>query len=179
MSDTPKPYALIAEFETPADVMQAARAVRIAGFRRWDVHTPFPIHGMDGAMGIKNSKVGYFSFVGGVIGLTIGMSMIWFMNKYDYPIIVGGKPLFSPLFAFPVSYELTILLASFGTLLGMCFLNRLPKLYNPIFKSQRFTRASDDRFFVVIEASDPKFSATETRKLLENLGSKSIELVED
>ena len=101
------------------------------------------------------------------------------MNKYDYPIIVGGKPLFSPLFAFPVSYELTILLASFGTLLGMCFLNRLPKLYNPIFKSQRFARASDDRFFVVIEASDPKFSATETRKLLENLGSKSIELVED
>ncbi|KAB2661197.1 MAG: DUF3341 domain-containing protein [Verrucomicrobia bacterium] len=179
MSDTPKPYALLAEFETPADVMQAARAVRIAGFRRWDVHTPFPIHGMDGAMGIKNSKVGYFSFVGGVIGLTIGMSMIWFMNKYDYPIIVGGKPLFSPLFAFPVSYELTILLASFGTLLGMCFLNRLPKLYNPIFKSQRFARASDDRFFVVIEASDPKFSATETRKLLENLGSKSIELVED
>ena len=179
MSDTPKPYALLAEFETPADVMQAARAVRIAGFRRWDVHTPFPIHGMDGAMGIKNSKVGYFSFVGGVIGLTIGMSMIWFMNKYDYPIIVGGKPLFSPLFAFPVYYELTILLASFGTLLGMCFLNRLPKLYNPIFKSQRFTRASDDRFFVVIEASDPKFSATETLKLLENLGSKSIELVED
>ncbi len=179
MAETLKPYALLAEFETPADVMQAARAVRIAGFRRWDVHTPFPIHGMDGAMGIKNSKVGYFSFVGGVTGLTIGMSMIWFMNKYDYPIIVGGKPLFSPLFAFPVSYELTILLASFGTLLGMCFLNRLPKLYNPIFKSERFARASDDRFFVVIEASDPKFSAVETRKLLENLGSKNIELVED
>lgn len=179
MADTTRPYAMIAEFTTPADIMHAAREVRNAGFKKWDVHTPFPIHGMDGAMGIKNSPVGYFSFVGGVIGFSTGMSMIWFMNKFDYALVVGGKPLFSPMYAFPVSYELTILLASFGTLLGMAFLNRLPKLYNPLLKNKRFRAASDDKFFVVIEAGDPKYSSTETRKLLEGLGSKHIEVVED
>ncbi|MDX1953507.1 MAG: DUF3341 domain-containing protein, partial [Verrucomicrobiota bacterium] len=105
--------------------------------------------------------------------------MIWYMNKYDYPLIVGGKPLFSPLFAFPVSYELTILLASFGTLFGMFFLNQLPKWYNPLFKTRRFAQVTHDKFFIAVEARDPKFSPIETRKLLESLGSKNIEAVEE
>ena len=172
-------YGIIAEFETAADILHAAEKVRDAGFRRWDVYTPFPIHGMDGAMGMRNSKVGWFSFVGGVSGYTLGMLMIWWMNAYDYPIIVGGKPMFSPFSAFPPSYELTILLGSFGAILGMLFLNRLPRLHHPLLKNRRFALATHDRFFVVIETTDPKYSEMETRRLLETLGSKHIEVVEE
>jgi hypothetical protein len=174
-----RPYGVIAEFETAADVLHAAEKVRDAGFRQWDVYTPFPVHGMDRAMGMRNSKVGWFSFIGGVTGYTLGMLMIWWMNAYDYPIVVGGKPMFSPFSAFPPSYELTILLGSFGSLFGMLFLNRLPRLYHPLLKNRRFALATHDRFFVVIETADPKYSENETRGLLEGLGSKHIEVVEE
>ena len=160
--------------------MHAAEKVRDAGYRQWDVHTPYPVHGMDKAMGLANSRVGWFTFFGGVTGYTTGMLMIWFMNAFDYPIIVGGKPLFSPFFSFPVSYELTILLASFGSLFGMLFLNRLPRLHHPLLKNKRFTGGvTHDKFVVVIETSDPKYSESETRRLLESTGSSHIELVEE
>ena len=179
MAATPKSYGLIAEFLTPADAMHAAEKVRDAGFRKWDVFTPFPVHGMDQAMGIKNSKVGYIAFAGGVTGYTSGMLMIWWMNAADYPIMIGGKPMFSPFGAFPPCYELTILLGAFGSLFGMMFLNRLPRLHHPLLKHRRFALASHDRFFIVIETADPKYSETETRKLLESMGSKHIEVVEE
>ena len=104
MSASTKSYGLIAEFSTPAAAMHAATQVRDAGFTRWDVFTPFPVHGMDKAMGMKNSKVGYFSFIGGVTGYASCMLMIWWMNAFDYAIPIGGKPMFSPFGAFPPSY---------------------------------------------------------------------------
>ncbi len=174
-----QPYGLIAEFETPAAILHAAEKIRDAGFRCWDVFTPFPVHGMDQAMGLKNSKVGWFSFLGGCTGYASGMLMIWYMNAHDYGIPVGGKPLFSPFSAFPPSYELTILLGSFGALFGMLFLNRLPRLHHPLLKHRRFALASHDRYFLVIESGDPKYSELETRKLLESVGSRQIELVAD
>lgn len=173
-------YGLLAVFDTPADAMHAAEKVRDAGYSKWDVHTPFPVHGMDAAMGIPNSKVGWFTFLGGVTGYTTGMTMIWWMNAYDYKIVIGGKPMFSPFFSFPVSYELTILLASFGSLIGMFLLNRLPRLHHPLLKNRRFCQgASHDKFILVIETADPKFNDQETRKLLASVGSKHIEMVED
>jgi hypothetical protein len=172
-------YGLLAEFETTADALHAAALVRDAGYRRWDVFTPFPVHGMDEAMGLRNSPVGWFTFLFGLTGFTLGMTMIWWMNAYDYTIPVGGKPLFSPIYAFPVSYECTILLGAFGSLGGMLFLNRLPRLYHPLFKSERFLQVTHDRFFIVIEATDPKYSDTETRKLLEAAHSTHIEEVRD
>jgi hypothetical protein len=177
MSATVKPYGILARFDTAADIFDAALRVRDAGYRKWDVFTPFPIHGMDEAMGLRTSKVGYFTFCGGFTGFSFGMWMIWYMNKFDYGLVVGGKPLFTPLFAFPVTYELTILLSAFATLGGMLFLNRLPKLYNPLFRSETFKQASNDRFFICIEAADPKFA--EARTLLEAAGASAIELVED
>ncbi len=174
-----KPYALMAEFDNPATAMHAAEQVRDAGFRRWDVHTPFPVHGMDAAMGLKNSKVGWFTFVGGVAGLTTGMLMVWYMNAFDYGLVIGGKPLFSPWFAFPVSYELTILFAAFGSLIGMLVLNRLPRLHHPLLKHDRFRQVTHDKFFLVIECDDPKYSDTQTRQLLESAGSRHIETVEE
>lgn len=179
MAETGAKFALLAEFETTADILHAATQVRDAGYRHWDVFTPFPVHGMDEAMGLRRSPVGWFTFLCGVAGFTGGMLMIWWMNGYDYPINVGGKPLFSPIFAFPVSYEMTILLGAFGSLGGMLFLNRLPRLHHPLFNSERFVRVTNDRFFIAIEARDPKFNDTETRKLLESLGSRHIEEVRD
>jgi hypothetical protein len=180
MNATSKAYGLMAEFETPADAMHAAEKIRDAGFTRWDVFTPYPVHGMDRAMGLRNSKVGWFSFIGGVTGYTSGMLLIWYTNAFDYRLIVGGKPMFSPFGAFPPSYELTILLGAFGALLGMLFMNRLPRLHHPLLKNRRFLRgATHDKFMVVIETSDPKFSETRVRELLETAGTRHIEMVED
>jgi Alternative complex III, ActD subunit len=179
MADTSRKYGLLAEFDTPAEIMRAAARVRDAGYRRWDVYTPYPVHGMDQAMGLKNSPVGWFTFICGTSGFTLGMLMIWFMNAYDYSLVVGGKPLFSPIYAFPVSYECTILLGAFGSLFGMLILNRLPRLYHPLFKSNRFRQVTHDKFFIAIESADPKFDDAETRKLLEEAGGKHIEEVRD
>jgi hypothetical protein len=156
-----QPHGLIATFETTADVMHAAEKVRDAGYKSWDCITPFPIHGLDKAMGVKRSIVPRFSLVGGLLG-------------FDYPLIVGGKPLFSPMFAFPVSYELTILFTAFATIGGMFFLNRLPMHYHPVLKYDQIHRGMDDLFFIVIDARDPKFNFAATRALLEKAGGKSI-----
>lgn len=179
MADPTVKYGLLAQFENAAETLSAAAKVRDAGYTRWDVFTPFPVHGMDAAMGMRGSKVGWFTFCGGVAGFCTGMLMIWWMNAYDFPLIVGGKPLFSPLSAFPPSYELTILLAAFGSLGGMLILNRLPRWHNPLFNSEKFKQATHDGFFIVIEAGDPKFSDAETRKLLEVAGSRHIEEVKE
>jgi hypothetical protein len=179
MNGGSKPYGVIAEFTNAADIMHAAEKVRDSGYTRWDVFSPFPVHGMDHAMGLKNSKVGWFAFLGGLTGYAAGMLMIWFMNALDYPIIVGGKPMFSPFAAFPPSYELTILFGAFGSLGGMLFLNRLPRLHHPLLKNRRFARVTHDRFFLVIECDDPKYSETVTTKLLADAGSNHIEVVEE
>src|SRR3974390_108879 len=178
MKSDPRPYGMLAEFTTAASVLHAAEKVRDAGYRRWDVFTPFPVHGMDHAMGLRNSKVGWFTFLGGVTGYTTGMLMIWWMNAGDYPIAMDEKPMFSPFSAFPPSYELTILFGAFGSLFGMLFLNRLPRLHHPLLTNKRFSLVTHARFFVVVECADPKYSESETRKLLEEAGSRHIEVVE-
>lgn len=174
-----KLYGLMAKFETPGDVMRAATKVRDAGFKKWDVITPFPVHGMDEAMGLKRSRVPAFALVGGTLGIFSGMLMIWYMNAYDYPLIVGGKPYFSPFYAFPVSYELTILLAAFGTIIGMFIMNRLPMHYHPVMKHADVARASSDQFFIVIEASDTRFEEEKTTALLSEIGGENVTKLED
>jgi hypothetical protein len=177
--ETKSVVGLLARFETAAEIKHAAAQVRDSGYRHWDVFTPFPIHGLDDAMGLRDSRVGWFSFVGAVLGFSAGMSMIWFMNGFDYPLVVGGKPLFSPVFAFPVSYELTILFGSFGAILGMLIMNRLPRWHNPVFNSPQFVRATHDRFFILLESRDPQYTETSARKLLEAAGGRDIERVEE
>jgi len=169
-----KTYGLIATFETPAAVMHAAEQVRDAGYRKWDVITPFPIHGLDQAMGVGRSRVPRISLAGGITGFCTGMSMIWFMDKFDYPLTVGGKPFFSPLFAFPVSYELTILFTAFATIGGMFIVNGLPMHYHPVLNYEKIRRGTDDQFFIVIEKADGRFNADNTRALLAKVGGKDI-----
>jgi len=169
-----QPYGLVAVFDTVPALYRAAVDVRDAGYKFWDCITPFPIHGLDRAMGLRRSKVPRISLCGGILGFTTGMSLIYFTNAYDYPLIVGGKPFFSPMFAFPVSYELTILFAAFATIGGMFLLNRLPMHYHPVLKSDHIIRGLDDKFLVVIEARDPKFNLNATKALLEKAGGREI-----
>jgi Alternative complex III, ActD subunit len=172
-------YGISAEFDSAADVLSAAKRVRDAGYRRWDVFSPFPIHGMDKVMGLGNSKVGWFSFLFGA-GAFIGtMLMIWYMNDFDYPIVIGGKPMFSPPMSVVPSYILLVLAAGLGTFIGMVALNELPRHHHPLFAKKRFELVSRDKFFLVIGSNDPKYSETETRKLLEEIGGGHIEIVED
>ena len=148
--------------------------MRDAGYRKWDCITPFPVHGLDKAMGVGRSRVPRISLMGGITGFWTGMSMIWFMDKFDYPLTVGGKPFFSPLFAFPVSYELTILFTAFATIGGMFVLNGLPMHYHPVLNYDKIRRGTDDQFFIVIEKTDGRFNADNTRALLAKVGGKDI-----
>ena len=173
-----KTYGLIAEFDTPAAILDAAGKVRDAGYHRWDVFTPFPIHGLDQVAGFKNSLVGWFALLFGGGAFVATMGLIWFSNAFDYPLIVGGKPMFSPPMSFVPSYIMMVLGAAVGAFVGMLALNGLPRLHHPLLEKERFALASRDRFFLVIGANDPKFSETETCKLLESIGGTHIELVE-
>src|SRR3982750_4185780 len=150
-----KTYGLIAAFDTTPEIYHACEQVRDAGYTQWDALTSFPIHGLDYAMGLRRSKVPRFSLAGGITGFCTGMSFIAWLGWGGYPLGVGGKPLFSPMFAFPVSYELTILFTAFATIGGMFILNGLPMHYHPVLKYDHIRRGMDDTFFIVIEARDP------------------------
>lgn len=171
-------YGLIARFDTAPEIYHAAEKVRDAGYKNWDCITPFPVHGLDGAMGVRRSHVPKFSFLGGITGFTAGMSMIWFTGGFDYKLIVGGKPYFSPLFAFPIAYELTILFTAFATIAGMFIMNWLPQHYHPTLKAKEIVRGLDDTFYVVIEARDPKFDLARAKALLGEAGAKEISELE-
>jgi hypothetical protein len=174
-----KNYGIVAEFDSPAAVLSAAEKVRDAGYSRWDVFSPFPVHGLDKVMGLKNSRVGWFSFVFGA-GAFIGtMGMIWYMNDFDYPILVGGKPMFSTPMSVVPSYILLVLAAALGAFIGMIALNELPRHHHPLFEGKRFALVSRDKFVLAIGATDPKYSETETRRLLESIGGAHIEIIED
>jgi len=173
-----QPYGLIATFEKAPDVYHAAEQVRDAGYRNWDVISPLPLHGLDKAMGLKRSIVPRISLAGGITGFCTGMSLIWYTDSFDYPLVVGGKPYFSPMFAFPVSYELTILFTAFATIIGMFIVNGLPMHYHPVLKYDHIRRGMDDTFFIVIETRDPRYNAANTRALLEKAGGKNITEIE-
>ncbi len=173
-----QPYGLIASFDTTPGIYQAAQKVRDAGYRNWDCITPFPVHGLDGAMGVKRSIVPRISLAGGLTGFCTGMSLIWYTDAFAYPLVVGGKPYFSPMFAFPVSYELTILFTAFATIIGMFLVNGLPMHYHPVLKYDQIRRGMDDTFFIVIEARDPRFNLANTKALLAQAGGKDIKELE-
>jgi hypothetical protein len=174
-----KHYGIIAEFDSPAAILRAAEKVRDAGYRRWDTFTPFPIHGMEKVMKLGNSLVGWVSLAMGAGAFLSVVGLIWFANAFDYPLIVGGKPMFSEPMTFVPAYILLIMGSAIGALVGMLALNQLPRLHHPLFANKNFALATRDKFFLAIGATDPKFSETEARKLLEEIGGANITLVED
>jgi hypothetical protein len=168
-------FGLLARFKDTPALFHAAEKMRDAGYRQWDTYAPLPIHGLPAAQGLGRSKVPMFTLCGGCIGFFVGLLMVWYMNLYDYPLIVGGMPFFSPIFPFPIAYELTILLAAFGTLAGMFIMNALPQHHHPLFNSDQFLATSDDQFMIAIESSDPKFDNEVTRRFLEEIGGIEIQ----
>ena len=154
--------------------MHAAEKVRDSGFRKWDVYSPFPIHGMDAAMGFQRSRVSLFSLIGGITGLTTAFVLIYYTSAINYPLIVQGKPYFALEPSMPVFFELTILLTAFGTIIGLLLLTLMPRLHHPVFNWERFKRVSDDGFFIVLEAADPRFEKGDSRRFLEELGGSHI-----
>ena len=174
-----RPLIYLAEYDSPSEIMHAAEAVRDAGYKRWDTHTPFPVHGMDGALGLKDSAVGWIVLAMGLTGCTTAFLLMWWTNGIDYPIIIGGKPGYSLPAMIPVMFELTILLSAFGAVFGMLGINQLPKHHHPVFYSERFERCSDDKFFISIEAADEQFDLEETRSLLEGTHPTHIELIQE
>jgi len=167
-------YGLGAEFSSAAALLEAAKKIYAHGFKKWDVYSPFPIHGMDHAMGFKRSRVSLFSLIGGFTGLTTGFVLIYYTSALNYPLIVQGKPYFSLEPSLPIFFELTILLTAFGTILGLLLLTLLPRLHHPVFNWDRFQRATDDGFFLVLEVADPKFDPTASRQLLQGMGGTHI-----
>jgi hypothetical protein len=170
---------VLAEFTTTAAVVHAAEKVRDAGFTRWDTHTPFPIHGMDRAMGLKDSKLGWIVLACALTGLTGAFTMMYWMNGIDYRLVIGGKPPATIPSMVPIMFELTILLSAFGAVLGMFGLNKLPRHNHPVFESDRFRSFSDDKFFLSIEAEDPKFNVSKCKSLLESAHASFIEVIEE
>jgi len=172
-------YGLMVEFENVWDFMPAVKQVRDAGFKHWDVHTPFPVHGMDDAMGIRGTRLPWIILLGGLTGLFLATLMQWWMNAVDYPFVISGKPLFGIPANIPVMFELTVLFSAFATFFGMWGLNGMPRLYHPLFNSERFRRATQDRFFIVVEARDPRFDIDKTRALLSDLGGSAVEEINE
>lgn len=187
-----KLWGLMAEFDSPADIMDAANRTREEGYRWWDCHVPFPVHGLDKAMGIKPTILPILVFFGGLTGFMIGIALQWFTNGVSfelwsglpginvrgYDFLISGKPFSSIPAWIPVIFELTVLFSALGCVGWMLLLNGLPRLYHPTLKSARFARATDDRFFLVIESRDPNFTRAKTESFLTSLDPLSIEALE-
>lgn len=175
----PVVWGVIAEFPNPAALIHAAEGVRAAGYKKWDVHSPFPVHGMDEAMGMPPSRVTFIMGGAAATGFACAWLMQWWMGQVDYPIVTAGKPLFSWEAATPILFELSVLFSAFGALIGMLMLNLLPRWNHPLFGKERFLRVSDDRFMIALEARDAKFDVEGAKRLLERLGGTHIDTVED
>jgi hypothetical protein len=173
-SDPSGLYALVGEFDSPEDVIKAAEAARHEGFRKMDAYSPFPIHGLSEAIGFRDTKIPWTVFIFGLIGVTVGYSLQYYTSVIDYPMNVGGKPLNSIPAFIPVSYECTILFAAFSAAIGMFVYNRLPMPYHPIFNAKNFERASQDKFFLAVEAVDPNYDAKKIESLMKSNGAVEV-----
>lgn len=176
----PQLSGLLAEYQSPAALIQAARRVRDAGYRRWDTFSPFPVHGIDPAMGIRATRLPWVVLGAGLTGGTLALFFQWWTSTQDYPWIVSGKPFFSIPANIPITFELTVLFAALSAFFGMLLFNRLPHPSHPLDRVRRFGRVTDDRFFVYIEARDARFDADGTRALLEETSPQAaVEAVMD
>ncbi|NBC10762.1 MAG: DUF3341 domain-containing protein [Planctomycetes bacterium] len=181
----PQAYGLLAEFDNVDALLHAARGVRRAGYGMWDCFTPFPVHGLNRVMGLRPTLLPYIVLACGIAGAVIGIAGQFYVHatEFDglpsfvqgYKIIFSGKPYASGPAFIPVTFEMTILLAAFGSFVGMLLLNGLPRLYHPAFRSERFRRVTNDRFFIAIEADDPLYDCDQARRLLEELGATHVE----
>ena len=173
-----KVYGVIGEFADPHELVHAGRKIREMGYTKLDAMSPFPVHGIDDAIGVPYSKLGWIVICVGLCGTATALLLIWWCGVINYPLVIGGKPLFDFTFSIPITFELTVLFSAFASVIGMLALNGLPRLYHPSFNYRNAHRASDDRFLLVIEADDPKFDAQKSAEHLRSVGADLVEVVE-
>jgi hypothetical protein len=177
--ETEKPFGLMAEFDTPEAILRATQKAYDSGYRRIEAYTPFPVHGLDEAVGFPKNRVSLVVLIGGLIGAATGFGMQAIAMAYHYPFMIGGRPFLSwPMFI-PITFEGGILCAAFAAFAGMFAMNGLPMPYHPVFNVERFReRATRDGFFLTVESSDDRYDEAETRSFLEGLGAKQVMLVD-
>lgn len=179
MSVRPRLYGMMAEFSDPTELVAAIRAARAEGYRRMDAYTPYPIEEVSEALELHRSRLPYLVLFGALLGMAGGFALQHWTSAVDYPLNVGGRPLSSMISFFPVTFEMTVLVAALFAVLGMLALNGLPTPHHPVFNVPRFALASRDRFFLCLEATDPLFDRDGTRRFLERLVPRSVSEVED
>ncbi len=167
-------YGMMAEFETPTELVEAARRVREAGFRKFDAYSPYPIHELDDAMDLRDNRVSLFTLIGGIIGGCSGFGLCSWVEGVALPLNIGGRPLISVPMFIPITFELTILIGGLTAAIAMLLLNGLPQPYHPVFNVERFINASRSKFFLCIESDDPKFDRDHTASFLESLNPEEI-----
>jgi hypothetical protein len=178
-SAAPVIHGLLAEFDTAQQLIDAATAVKAAGYSRTDAFSPFPIHGLAEALGFKDRRISTFVFLGGLAGVCAGYGLEYGTSVFAYPMNIGGRPYHSWVSFIPPAYETMILFAAFTAGLSMIILNGLPRPYHPVFNAKQFHRASQDKFFLVVEAADPKFKLEETGAFLFGLNAREVVPVDE
>lgn len=168
---------ILAEFPNPATLKTAAEALRDNGYKEFDCHSPFPIHGMDDAMGLKRSPIGWIAGILAILGCSSALWFQWWTMAVDYPLVISGKPFFAFQAYVPVTFALGVLAAAFAALFGMLIINKLPRYHHPLFNSDNFAKVTDDGFFISVESSDSKYERSKTRAFLETLGGGSMEVL--
>ena len=172
-----KTYAAMGAFGSPEELVEAGKRIYGMGYRKLDAMSPFPVHGIDDALGIPRSHLGWIVVCFALLGLFTAQGLMYFVGVLNYPLVIGGKPLFDFTYTIPVTFELTVLFSGIACTLGIFALNGLPQLYHPSMKYKTSHRASDDRFILVVEADDPKFDAIKTASDLKSLGAQDVEVV--
>jgi hypothetical protein len=168
------PYGLVAEYDSAQALVAAADKARLAGFKRLDAYSPFPVEGLTDALGHPTTRLPLVVLMGGLLGGLAGWFLQYYTSVYSYPLNIGGRPLNSWPAFIPVTFECIILGAALSAVFGMLALNGLPMPYHPLFNVERFALASRDRFFLAIRAIDPKFELGQTRKFLESTGAREV-----
>ncbi len=171
--------SIIAEFKSTKEILNAATKTRLAGFKKFETYTPFPIHGMDDAMGLPASKLPWLVLCCGLIGSAFGFGLQTWVATSAYKLTISGKPFFSYQAFAPVTFELMILFSALGTVFGMLAFNKLPQWYNALFTSRNFSKVTTDAFFLEIQAQDPLFDVEKTPQFLESLGGTHIEVINE
>lgn len=171
-------HGLLAEFKSPAALLAAAKKIYEAGYTKFDCHSPFPIHGMDQAMGLKRSPLGYIVFAVAAVALAAGILLEWWTSTIAYPLVISGKPFFSYQAYGPVAFAIMVLTSSFAALLGMMALNRLPRFFHHLFHSRNIEHVMNDGFLVSLDSRDPKFDLQQAKDFLNSIGAKNIEVIQ-
>jgi hypothetical protein len=173
-----KVYAVMGDFAEPDQLVEAGRKIRSLGYTKLDAMSPFPVHGIDDALGIPRSKIGWIVIFGSILGLLTAQVLIYYVGVINYPLVIGGKPLFDFTFTIPPTFELTVLFTALFTFNLTWILNGLPRLYHPSLNYRNAHRASDDRFILIVESDDPKFDPQQTLADMTGVGAQNVEVVE-